>query len=107
MKKKKCIRKVRSGGIIYTDEEGRLYRPDGPAIIYNNGREVWSTRATPRNTKYYLSSPITYIPAEPHRKDGPAVIEADGTEVYKDDRKFGKFHVVDFVKRMYADINPK
>lgn len=46
----------------WRDADGKLHRPDGPAVIWADGTE-----------EYWLHG-------ERHREDGPAVINPDGSE---------------------------
>ena len=46
------------------DEEGKLHREDGPAVIFCGFVKEW------------------YLHGKLHREDGPAVIYADGTVEY-------------------------
>ena len=47
---------------IWSNEEGKLHRDDGPAMIWADGTEEW------------------FFNGKRHRTDGPAAIWADGTE---------------------------
>ena len=49
--------------IEYLNEEGKLHREDGPALIWGNG-----------------SSQAWYQNGILHREDGPAIIYADGVQ---------------------------
>jgi len=53
-----------SGGIQYKDDQGRLHRTDGPAVISKTGVEHW----------YYFG--------KIHRTQGPAIIYSDGDEMW-------------------------
>lgn len=70
------------GNIHYYDDEGRLHREDGPAIVFNNGGERW------------------FRHGHLHREDGPAVVEPDGYMVwYQNDLR----HREDGPARVYPD----
>ena len=51
----KSIKKEYLNRIEYRNEQGQLYRVDGPAIEYSNGDKYW------------------YINGQCHREDGPAI----------------------------------
>lgn len=52
------------GAKHWQDEEQRLHRTDGPAIIHENGRKEW------------------FIEGKRHREDGPALIQANGKQKF-------------------------
>ena len=65
--------------IVYRDGLGRIFREDGPAVIYgNDGTEVWTTSLPAVTEASATRSRMGYI----HREDGPAIISAEGKETY-------------------------
>jgi hypothetical protein len=70
------------GNIYYMDDQDRLHRLDGPAIIYPNGYKV-----------YYQHGII-------HRLGGPARIYSDGQHAYYQN---GRLHRLDGPAKIYAN----
>ena len=76
-----CLRE----SAVWTDENKKWHREDGPAIIRTDGTQEWYWHG-----KWHRDGGPAIIKAdgtqiwcqhgEVHREDGPAVIEADGTQ---------------------------
>jgi hypothetical protein len=79
---------IYSDGIVYPNGidrwylNGRLTRPDGPAVIYPNGGEEW------------------WLNGKRHRPDGPAIICPSGHQEW---RVNGKLHRTDGPAVIYPD----
>lgn len=76
-----CSNKI----VTYRDNDGKLHREDGPALIEPDGTQEWyrhgkrhrddgPARVWPDGARYW------YQNGERHRDNGPAAIEADGTQ---------------------------
>lgn len=62
-----CLRK----SVEWTDEDGRLHRDDGPAVIHHDGTQEW------------------WQHGERHRDNGPAVVFLNGAQFWC---RYGKLH---------------
>jgi hypothetical protein len=58
--------------IEHRNEKGELHRTDGPAVVCEDGYQVW------------------YLNGKRHRVDGPAVEDTDGSREWWVDGKFIK-----------------
>ena len=71
-----------NGSVEWRDEQGRLHREDGPALIHANGSEKW------------------YLNGVRHRDDGPACVYVNGTEKWY---RHGRRHRDDGPAASYPD----
>ncbi len=90
---KKAFRTVEADGwIIYKNENGKVHRDDGPAMIAPNGYQSWykndihhrdngPAAILPNGTQYWYKNGKLY------RKNGPALIWANGIQIwFKNDK---------------------
>jgi hypothetical protein len=76
-----------SGAVEWRDEEGRLHREDGPAIIHANGSYKWYRHGVRHREGgpacvYVNGTEKWYLNGLRHREDGPAAIYPDGRELW-------------------------
>ncbi len=73
------------GTTRYTNEEGQLHREDRPALIYENGDEIWYLNGK-RHRKgapaliHVKGDKFWYQDDKLHREDGPAIERLDGSK---------------------------
>ena len=75
------------GNICYYNEQGQLYREDGPAVEYANGDKYWYLngklhREDGPASVYADGNKAWFINGKRHREDGPAIEYASGTKVW-------------------------
>ena len=70
-----------NGTIKYFNDEGKLHREDGPAVIYPDGTKFW------------------YVNGHRHRLDGPAIIRPYQKRWYVNGQRVNRFML--FLKRMF------
>ena len=68
----------------WVNEEGRLHRELGPAVIFSNGTEDWFRHGTRHREDgpamiYPNGTTVWFRHGKLHREDGPAVILWDGS----------------------------
>lgn len=77
---------------IWKDEEGKLHRDGGPAMIYNNGTEIWYQHGK----RHRINGPAVSIPltqADPY----------DRNEYWLDGKQYGKWEWKTMIRRMSND----
>ena len=95
----------------HRDEEGRRHREDGPAVVWDDGTEVWYRhgqwhREDGPAVVYSDGSEYWYRHGQRHREDGPAIVWPDGTEVwYLLGTRVKPFNEVELPIRMMEILN--
>ena len=89
----------------YYNKEGQLHRVDGPAVIRENGTQIWYINGQRHRTDgpAYIrqkGTKIWYFNDNMHRKDGPAIILPNGTQEWW---ITGKLHREDGPAVIHAD----